>query len=96
MSKNRFSARTDKNQASIVESLRFMGYSVYLDVDDILVGTKGKNYWFEIKDPKHIGKDGKIRESAKKEGQKKLEKEWQGHYEIVSSLDEVLNAINEG
>lgn len=62
-------------------------------MDDIFVGNNGRNFWFEIKDPKHVGKNGEIRESAKKEGQKKLEKEWQGQYQIVSSLDEILGII---
>lgn len=95
MSKNRYSARTDDNQKDIVEALRKMGFSVYVDVDDIFVGHKGFNFWYEIKDPKHVSKKtGLINESAKKEDQKKLEKEWKGHYKIVSSLDEILEDIN--
>ena len=94
MSKNRHSARTDENEKHIVKALRKLGYSVQTRMDDILVGHKGKNYWFEIKDPKHVSKKtGLINESAKKEGQKKLEKEWKGQYLIVSSLEAILEAI---
>ncbi len=67
MSKNRYSARTDNNEAEIVKALRKMGYSVQVGMDDILVGTKGLNFWLEIKDPKHVSaKTGLINESAKK------------------------------
>ncbi len=97
MSKNRYSARTDNNEAAIVKALRKMGYSVQVGMDDILIGTKGINFWFEIKDPKHVSaKTGLINESAKKDSQKRLEKEWKGNYNIVSSLDEILNVINKG
>ena len=94
MSKNRYSARTDSNEASIVKDLRKMGYSVQTGVDDILIGANGLNYWIEIKDPKHVSKKtGKINESAKKESQKRLEREWKGNYHIVSSLEEILEIL---
>ena len=94
MSKNRYSARTDSNEADIVKVLRKLGYSVETGHDDILIGYKGKTYWFEVKDPKHKSKKtGLINESAKKPSQIRLEKEWKGHYKIVSSLDEILKEI---
>jgi len=91
MSKNRYSARTDENQKEIVKALRKLGYSVYVDVDDIFVGDNGFNYWYEIKQEKHVSKKtGKINESAKKDIQKRLESEWTGHYKIVSTLEDIL------
>ncbi len=91
MSKNRYSARTDSNEKTIVKGLRKMGYSVEVGHDDILVAANGKTLWYEIKDPKHVSKKtGQINESAKKASQKRLEAEWAGHYKIVSSLDEIL------
>jgi len=94
VSKNRFSARTDANEAGIVKSLRKMGYSVQIGVDDILVGINMRNYWFEIKDPKHKSKKtGLINESAKKPTQRILEKTWKGQYHIVSELEEILDVI---
>ena len=91
MSKNRFSARTDVNEKDIVKDLRKLGYQVEVGHDDILVAANGKTLWFEIKDPKHVSKKtGQINESAKKPSQKRLEKDWQGHYKIVSSLEEIL------
>lgn len=95
MSKYRQAARVDDNQSDIVKELRKLGYTVYLDVDDILVGKGGFNFWYEIKNPDTVSqKTGKIRESAKKEGQKELEKKWKGHYRIVSSLEEILNDMS--
>lgn len=94
LSRNRYSARTDKNEADIVKALRKMGIGVKVGVDDILIGINMRNYWFEIKDPKHVSKKtGKINESAKKESQKILEKTWKGQYHIVSSLNEILEII---
>lgn len=89
---HRRAARVDDNQSDIVKDLRKLGYTVYLDVDDILVGKDGFNYWYEIKNPNAKSKKtGGILDAAKKSGQIRLEKEWKGHYKIVSSLDEILN-----
>jgi hypothetical protein len=94
MSRARHAKRTDQNQKEIVAALRTMGFSVYVDVDDILVGSDGFNFWYEIKKPEAVSKKtGKILDSAKRSGQINLEKEWKGHYLIVSSLDEILDDI---
>lgn len=90
MSKYRQAAKVDSNQADIVKALRKIA-SVELGHDDILVGYKGRTYWFEIKNADAVSKKtGKILESAKKEGQIRLENEFKGHYRIVSSLEEIL------
>lgn len=94
MSKNRFSKKIDANQPEIVKSLRNLGVSVELDKDDILCGWMGKTYWFEIKNPDCVSrKTGKILDSAKKDHQIELENDWEGHYKIVSSIDEILNSM---
>jgi len=95
MGKNRFAARIDKNQPQIVADLEKLGFTVELNHDDILVGKHGITYWYEIKDPEttRSKKTGKILNSAKKDSQIKLEKEWRGHYKIVSSLEEILADI---
>ena len=82
----------DNNQGSIVEALRKIpSISVETDHDDIFVGYKGFNYWYELKNPNKVSKKtGKINESGKQDTQKTLEKTWKGHYKIVSSLDEIL------
>ena len=91
MSKHRYAKKIDANQPEIVKQLRKLGISVELDHDDIICGWEGKTYWFEIKDVHCVSKrTGQIKESAKKDSQKVLEKEFKGHYKIVSSLDEIL------
>jgi hypothetical protein len=88
--------RIDANQPDIVKALRKIpGVTVQIGMDDILVGHKGKTLWYEIKEPELAvsKRTGKINDSAKKDSQKRLEKEWQGHYRIVSSIDEILEDL---
>lgn len=87
--------RIDNNQVEIVKALRKMGLSVETGMEDILVGHNGKNLWFEIKSSETAvsKRTGQILESAKKDSQKRLEKEWQGHYRIVATLDEILEDL---
>lgn len=95
MSKYRRAAKIDKNQPEIVKALRAIpGVSVQVSMDDILVGHNGINYWYELKEPDTVSKKtGEIRDSAIKPSQHKLRDEWQGHYSIVSALDEILKEI---
>jgi len=88
----RLAPRTDANEKNIVATLRVIpGVTVLTGMNDILVGYKGKNFYYEIKGLEHVSKKtGGIRESAKKDSQKRLEKEWQGHYRIVWNLDQIL------
>lgn len=91
MSKYRQAAKVDANQRIIVQALRQIpGCTVETGKDDILVGYKSITRWYEIKTPDCVGKDGKILDSAKKSKQKELEREWRGHYRIVSSVGEIL------
>lgn len=65
--------------------------TVEIDHDDIFVGYKKVNYWYELKSIEAISKrTGKVKESSKQKSQKKLSKTWKGHYKIVSTLDEIL------
>jgi len=90
----RFAKKIDVNQPEIVEALlKIPGITVELDCNDILVGHNCKTYWFEIKAPDTVGKNGKIRESAIRPNQKELRATWKGHYRIVSSLDEILKDL---
>lgn len=92
---HRRAAKIDANQPAIVSALRDIpGVTVELDHDDILVGHKGLTYWFEIKAPDAVSKrTGRVKESEKQDGQKRLETEWRGHYRIVATLDEILSDI---
>ena len=76
----------DGNQKAIVKTLRQIpGVSVALGHDDILVGFRGKTFWYELKNPK--GKN-KLRPS-----QVKLQNEWTGHYRVVTTIDEIIDEI---
>ena len=86
MSKWRRAAKVDANQSEIVKELRGLGYSVELDHDDILVGHKGRTYWFEIKTgPKAVVK----------ESQKKLLANYTGHYSIVWSTEMIIKELEQ-
>lgn len=84
-SHRRQAARIDANQPEIVKALRKLdGVSVELDKDDLLVGYKGATYWIEIK----TSAKAKVKES-----QKKLLREWQGHYAICWTVEMVMYEI---
>ena len=87
--------KIDNNQAQIVKELREIpGISVEVNHDDILVGYRGHTLWYEIKDPKHVGKDGEIQPSKIKPSQIKLLSEFNGHYKIVWSIVQILEDLN--
>ena len=90
----RYAKRVDENQPGIVEDLRNTpGVTVAVNHDDILVGYNGRTYWFEVKNPDVIGKNGKPRPSALKRSQVKLRKIYTGHYPVVWTLDQILEEI---
>jgi len=94
MSKYRQAARVDSNQQKIVHILRRLpGVTVEVGHDDILVGVAGSTYWFEIKRPEVIGKDGMVRPSKITDSEKDRRANWRGHYSIVSSLEEIMIEI---
>ncbi len=93
MSKYRRAARTDTNQTDIVKELRRLGYSVQPEMDDILVGHNGKTYWFELKSDSALNKNGTYKAGAIKPGQIALRKTWKGHYDIVHSIEQILEVI---
>lgn len=87
---------TDDNQKDIVTALRKIpGVSVETDMDDILIGYRGSNYWIEIKNPVDVDKNGDPykRDSDTYRKQKKLNDYWPGHYRICTTLNQVLTEI---
>ena len=85
---HRKAAKIDSNQKDVVSALRMIpGVSVEVGHDDILVGYNGKTYWFEIKSKA---------KSPLKPSQVKLVEKWRGHYQVVHSLEEILNSIMGG
>lgn len=92
----RRAARTDANQQEIVHGLRQSGCTV-LDLSavgcgcpDILVGRAGHNWLFEIK-------DGSKPPSARKLTipEQAFFAMWRGNVQVVKSLDEAIDAINQ-
>lgn len=85
MSKHRQAAKVDRNQSNIVKELRQIpGIKVIVGHDDILVGCRGKTYWYEIK------ASGK---SDIKKSQKNLINNFTGHYKIVWTIEQILSDI---
>jgi hypothetical protein len=95
VSKHRRAAKIDNNQPEIVKKLRMLpNITVEVGHDDILVGYKGINYWYEIKEPETVSNvTGQVRPSAIKDSQHKLIAEWKGHYKIVWNIDQILKDI---
>jgi len=95
VSKFRRAAKIDNNQPEIVKELRKRGYSVEVNHDDILVGYRGKTYWYEIKEPQLVStKTGEIRPSALKDSQKILLESYKGHYRVVWDVQQIIDEIN--
>lgn len=84
--------RADENEPAIIKALlQISGVTVEKGHDDILVGYKGKTYWYEIKDPaKVFNKDGSFKKGAIKPSQERIRDTFTGHYKIVWSLDMIL------
>lgn len=82
-------ARVDSNQSGIVKALRKMGYTVALDHDDILVGHRGRTFWYELKESEQASKA----KSKTVIAQHELANTWRGHYKIVWSLEMILEDI---
>jgi len=94
VAKYRRAARVDKNQREIVKALRSIpGVTVETGHDDILVGYRGRTYWFEIKAPRAIGADGRVKRSEMTDSEVARLEGWAGHYSIASSIDDILSTI---
>ena len=85
----------DGNQSKIVKSLRSIPGVIVATLNrekngmpDILVGFKGRNFLFEIKDPQ---KPPSARALTPKE--KQFHETWRGQVTIVTTLDEILKVI---
>ena len=90
--KHRIDARTDANQKSIVKQLRQIpGVSVEINHDDILCGYRKKTFWYEIKRPELKKKKSEgYRKGSIKKSQERLLNDWNGHFLIVSTIEEIL------
>ena len=81
--------KVDANQAEIVDALRQAGASVLVlsrvgqGCADLAVGLRGETFFLEIKTGK-----GKLTPS-----EKEFMDKWRGHYAIVRTAEEALEAI---
>ena len=90
----RRAAKVDANQAEIVEELRAIGCTVLLlhqvgnGCPDILVGYRGNNWLFEVK-------DGAKPPSARKltDAEQKFFDEWRGQRSVVNDVYEAIEYL---
>ena len=90
----RYKAKVDANQQDIVKALRDMGCSVQSlamvggGVPDLLVGYRGNNYLFEVK-------DGSKPPSARALTPDQLDwlQQWRGQWALIETVEEVKIAI---
>ena len=93
----RRAAKVDDNQLSIVTALRRLGFSVQSlamvgkGCPDIIVGSNGKNFLFEIKD------------GSKPECKRKLTPDevawhqtWKGQIHVVLCVEEIIAIVLKG
>jgi hypothetical protein len=87
--------RVDDNQKELVRRMRLIPnltvahiHTIGQGVPDLLVGYRGKNYLFEVKDPTK-------RPSARKltEAEEKFHQQWTGTIHVVMTLDDVLDVL---
>ena len=87
----RYAARRDANEGEIVRALEKVGCDVVrLDFCDLLVGRRGRNYLLEVKD----GRKSPSKRPLTPQ-QVKLRSAWRGHYRVVTSTEEAIEAVTE-
>lgn len=87
--------RVDANQKQIINSLRmipsisvFPTHMVGKGFPDIVVGYKGKNYLFEIKD------DAKTKSQTKlTQAEEKFHSAWSGQVDTIKTIEQILSIL---
>lgn len=91
MSQHRYARQRDLNEPEIVAALEQAGCDVLRAQDvDLIVGRAGLTYLLEIKRP------GRASPSRIRPLQQRLRDHWRGHYAIVSTVSEALQAVGLG
>jgi len=86
--------RKDANHREIISQLRQIGCSVFDTSNlgegfpDIVVGFRGKNYLFEIKDGSKPPSQRKLREK-----QIKFLNDWRGEVYVIENLEDALKVL---
>jgi Holliday junction resolvase len=86
----RRAAKVDANQKEIVKAFRDLGWYVLIisqlkNCCDIIVSKDGRTIAIEIKDGSKPPSQQKL-----SDGEIRFMNEWQGEYEIIKSVDDVL------
>ena len=91
----RRAAKVDTGQQEMVNILRKIpGMSVEVGHDDILVGMKGKTYWFELKSPDAISKrTGRVKDSEITRSERDRLDNWKGHYSMVWDIMHIIEEV---
>lgn len=90
----RLRARIDANQPQIVRALRKAGAKVESlaqlgkGCPDLLVGFRGVNYLFEVKDGDKIPSARKLTDD-----ESKWHEEWRGQVSIIENIEDALKFI---
>lgn len=90
----RLRARVDENQKQIVKALRKLGYSVLhlhtlgKGAPDILVGARGRNFLFEIKD----GEKYKSQQALTPD-EILFHSMWNGQVATITTVEQIINII---
>jgi hypothetical protein len=92
----RRAARIDGNQNQVVKELRSIGCTVLITSQlkgcfDILVGYRGLNFCFEIKDPSKPPSQRKLTPD-----EQKFHDTWEGSVYIIHTIDEAIEIIISG
>lgn len=88
-------AKIDKNQPEIVKCLRDAGATVQSlsqmghGVPDLLVGWRGKNFLFEVKDPNAQKCDRQLTDD-----EKAWHFGWCGQVEVVQFVEDVIRILD--
>lgn len=91
----RRAAKIDDNQKTLVQHLRRCGFSVAVTsalgkgFPDIVVGSSGRNYLFEIKDPAKCPARRRLTED-----EAEFKTKWRGQYDVIETIDDALRIID--
>ena len=95
MGYNRMNAKVDNNHPKIVSELRELkgvtvrSVATIKNFLDIIVGYNGKNYLFEIKDPKKPPSGRKLTA-----GEQKFMEMWTGQADLALTTQDIIKAID--
>lgn len=88
--------KIDANQSDIVKALRQAGATVKSLADlgsgcgDLLVGWRGRNFFFEVKDPNQPPSKRKLTDD-----EKAFHYAWQGQISVIETVEEAFQVMGQ-